>query len=331
MSNRIASLPRFAELAVAFCVSGILWQGELLAQAWPAKTIRVIVPFTPGGPTDAVARVMAQHLTAALGQQVAVENRPGAGGTIGAAGAAKSPADGYTLFFATTSTFSIAPTLYSNPGFDPLKSFAPISQLVTAPFLVVVHPAVPARTLQELTRLARAKPGELNFGSGGSGTPLHIAGEMFKTAAGVNLVHVPYKGVAGAVVDLYTGRLQVMFEQLFPLQQHIRSGRLRPLAVAAARRHPQLPDLPTSAEAGLPGYEVTAWFGLAAPAGIAVDIVRRLNAEVLKALQTREVRDAFSNQGLAPAGSSPEEFAAFIAAEADKWSRAVKSSGAKVD
>jgi tripartite-type tricarboxylate transporter receptor subunit TctC len=178
-----------AALALAFALFIASWHAGAWAQAWPAKTIRIIVPFTPGGPTDAVARVMAQHLTAALAQQVIVENRPGAGGTIGAAAAAKSPADGYTLFFATTSTFSIAPTLYANPGFDPARSFAPISQLVSAPFLVVVHPAVPARSLQELIKLAKARPGQLNFGSGGSGTPLHIAGEMFKTAAGVDLAH----------------------------------------------------------------------------------------------------------------------------------------------
>jgi tripartite-type tricarboxylate transporter receptor subunit TctC len=320
-----------AVLALAFALFIASWHAGALAQAWPAKTIRIIVPFTPGGPTDAVARVMAQHLTAALGQQVIVENRPGAGGTIGAAAAAKSAADGYTLFFATTSTFSIAPTLYANPGFEPARSFAPISQLVSAPFLVVVHPAVPARSLQELIKLAKARPGQLNFGSGGSGTPLHIAGEMFKTAAGVDLVHVPYKGVATAVVDLHTGRLQLMFEQLFPLQQHIQVGKLRPLAVASTRRHPQLPELPTSAEAGLPGYEVSAWFGLAAPAGTTSDIIRRLNAEVLKTLQMKEVRDAFFNQGLAPAGSAPEAFSEFIASEGAKWSRAVKSSGAKVD
>jgi tripartite-type tricarboxylate transporter receptor subunit TctC len=301
------------------------------AQPYPAKPVRLIVPFPPGGPTDAVGRILAQQLTLALGQQVIVENRPGAGGTIGAAAAARSPGDGYTLFFATTSTFSIAPSLYANPGFDPAKSFAPISQLVTAPFLVVVHPSVPVRSLQDLIRLAKAKPGELNFGSGSSGTPPHIAGEMFKSAAGVDLVHVPYKGIAAALIDLLTGRVHVMFEQLLTVQPHVQSGKLRPLAVASPRRHPQLPELPTSAEAGLPGYEVSAWFGLAAPAGTAREIVMRLNAEVLKALQAREVRAGLAHQGLDPAGSSPEEFAAFIASESVKWSRAVKASGAKVD
>ena len=330
LTMRNTASARIAEVVTALAVA-LLWHVDAAAQGYPAKPIRIIVPFTPGGPTEAVARIMAQQLTPALGQQVVVENRPGAGGTIGATAAAKSPADGHTLFFATTSTFSIAPTLYSNPGFDPARSFTPVSQLVTAPFLIVVHPAVPARSLQELIKLARARPGELNFGSGGSGTPLHIAGEMFKTAAGVNLVHVPYKGVAAAVVDLLTGRLQVIIEQLYPVQQHIQSGKLRPLAVASLKRHPQLPEVPTSAEAGLPGYEVTAWFGLAVPAGTPSEIIRRLNAEVLKALQLKEVRDGFFNQGLQAAGSSPEEFAAFIARESARWSRAVKESGAKVD
>ena len=331
MGTTATSGRQLTGMILAFALPAILWHAGVPAQGYPAKTVRMIVPFPPGGPTDAVGRVMAQQLTAALGQQVIVDNRPGAGGTIGAAAAAKSPADGYTLFFATTSTFSIAPSLYSNPGFDPARSFAPISQLVTAPFLVVVHPAVPARSLQELVKLARARPGQFNFGSGGSGTPPHIAGEMFKTAAGVDIVHVPYKGIAAAVIDLYTGQMQVMFEQLLPLQQHLQAGKLRALAVASARRHPQLPNVPTSAEAGLPGYEVTAWFGLAAPAGTPAEIIRRLNAEVLKALQSRELRDALSNQGLSAAGSSPEEFAAFIASEAARWSRAVKTSGAKVD
>ena len=331
MRKTATPFARLAALALAFWMSALLWQADGFAQPWPAKPVRLIVPFAPGGPTDAVGRAIAQHLTAALGQQVFVDNRPGAGGTIGAAAAAKSPADGYTLFFATTSTFSIAPSLYSNPGFEPLRSFAPISQLVTAPFLVVVHPALPARSLQELIKLAKARPGQFNFASGGSGTPPHIAGEMFKAAAGVDIVHVPFKGMAPAVIDLVTGRVEMIFEQLLPLQAHIQSGKLRPLAVASVKRHPQLPELPTSAEAGLPGYEVTAWFGLAAPAGTAPDVIKRLNAEVAKALQTREVRDAFSNQGLAPAGNSPEEFAAFIASEGARWSRAVKTSGAKVD
>jgi tripartite-type tricarboxylate transporter receptor subunit TctC len=283
-----------------------------------------------GNPPDFVARAIAQHLTANLGQQVIVDNRPGAGGTIGAALAAKAPADGYTLLLASTSTLSISPSLYSNPGYDP-ASFAPISLAATAPFLVVVHPALPARTLKELIALAKARPGELNFGSAGSGTPPHIAGEMLNTGAGIRMLHVPYRGIAPAVVDLLSGRIQLMIEQLYPMAEYIQAGKIRPLAVADVKRHPQFPDLPTAAEAGLPGYEVIAWNGLVAPGGTPADVLKRLNAEVVKAVQTKEVRDGLFNQGLQPASSTQEEFGAFIAREFARWSRAVKSSGAKVD
>jgi tripartite-type tricarboxylate transporter receptor subunit TctC len=318
-----------AVLAVAFSV--FVAPAGAYAQAYPAKPLRIIVPLPAGGPPDFVARTVAQHLTAGLGRQVIVENRPGAGGTIATAAAAKSPGDGYTLLLASTTTLSISPSLYANPGYDPVDSFAPISLLATAPFLVVVHPSLPAKSLKELIALAKSKPGELNYGSGGNGTPLHIAGEMLKTAAGVQLVHVSYKGAAPAVIDLLSGRIQVMVEQLFPLALHIQNGKIRPLAVASAKRHPQLPDLPTAAEAGLPGYEAIAWMGLVAPRGTPAEVVKRLNLELVKALQTKEVRDGLSNQGLQPASSSPEEFTAFIAAESARWSRAVKASGAKVD
>jgi tripartite-type tricarboxylate transporter receptor subunit TctC len=274
---------------------------------------------------------MAQHLTTGLGQQVIVENRPGAGGTIGTAAAAKSPGDGYTLLLASTTTLSISPSLYANPGYDPGTSFAPISLIATAPFLVVVHPSLPVKSLKELIALAKSRPGELNYASGGNGTPLHIAGEMLKTGAGVQLVHVSYKGAAPAVIDLLSGRVQVMVEQLLPLGPHIQNGKIRPLAVASPKRHPQLPDLPTAAEAGLPGYEVIAWMGMVAPRGASGEVIKRLNGELVRALQAKEVRDGLFNQGLQPAGNSPEEFSAFIATESARWSRAVKASGAKVD
>ena len=289
------------------------------------------MPLSAGGPNDFVARTLAQHFSTALGQQFIVENRPGAGGTIGATAAARSPADGYTLLFASTTTLSISPSLYANPGYDAATSFAPISRIATAPFLVVVHPALPARTLKELISLAKSRPGQLNFGSGGSGSPVHMGGEMLKAAAGVDIVHVTYKGVAAAVNDLLSGRIELLVEQLYPLAPHIQSGKLRPLAVASSKRHPQLPDLPTAAEAGLPGYEVTAWSGLVAPRGTPANVIRQLNQELVKTLQLKEVRDGFFTQGVLASGSSPEEFSAFIASESVKWSRAVKSSGAKVD
>jgi tripartite-type tricarboxylate transporter receptor subunit TctC len=331
MGNPVTAACRLTVLVLAFSVPAVLWNPRASAQGYPAKPIRIIASSAAGAPPDFVARTMAQYLTTALGQQVIVENRPGAGGTIATAAAAKSSADGYTLLLASTSNLSISPSLYANPGYDPVTSFAPISLLATAPFLVMVHPSLTARSLKELIALAKAKLGELNYGSAGSGSPLHIGAEMLKTAAGVQLVHVPYKGPAAAVVDLLSGRIQVLVEQLYPVAQHIQTGKIRPLAVASVTRHPQLPELPTAAEAGLPGYEVVAWMGLVAPRGTAGDVIKRLNVELVKALRTQEVRDGLFSQGLQPAGNSPEEFAAFIASEGARWSRAVRNSGAKVD
>ena len=315
----------------ALAAFGLHRPSRAWAQSYPNRIIRLVVPFAAGGSNDIIARLVAERMGEALGQSVVVDNRPGAGGTIGAAAAAKSPGDGYTLFFASTSTLSIAPSLYSNPGYDPRASFAPISLVTTTPFLVIVHPSVPARSLRELIKLAKAKPGELYFGSGGSGTPLHIAGEMFKTAAGVNIVHVPYKTISQTHADFIAGQTQILFQQFASLEQYIRTEKLRPLAVASGKRHTQLPDLPTAAEPGMPGYEVTAWFGIVAPAGTPPQVIGRLNAELLKVLQRRDARDALSNQGFDVLGNSPEEFSAFIASESTRWSRAVRTSGAKVD
>jgi tripartite-type tricarboxylate transporter receptor subunit TctC len=220
--------------------------------------------------------------------------------------------------------------VYANPGYDAVKSFAPITPIATAPFLVLVHPSVPARSLRELIKLAKARPGQLNFGAS-NGTPPHIAGEMFKTAAGVNLTQVSYKISAQATTDFVAGHTQVLFQQLATLEQYIHAGRIRALAVASPKRHPQLPDVPTTADAGLPGYEVTAWFGLVAPAGTPAEVIRRLNAEVLKALETKDIRETLVNQGLQAAGDTPETFSAFIAKELARWMAAVKASGAKAD
>jgi tripartite-type tricarboxylate transporter receptor subunit TctC len=305
-------------LAVSFCASA----------QYPNRPIKLVVPFPPGGPTDIVARLTAQKLTEALGQAVVVESRPGASGTLGAEIAAKSPADGYTLLLGTTGTLASAPSLYSNLGYDPTRSFAPISRLTNAVFFVVVNASVPVNSLRELIEFARARPGQLAFGSGGNGHPLHIAGEMFKVAAGVDLLHVPYKGTGPALTDLVAGRTHVMFEQLPALHPHIRSGKLKALAVAAPSRISQLPEVPTSAEAGLPGYEVSVWFGLVAPAGTPRDIIVRLNAETLA---TRELQETFSSQGIDAVGSSPEEFAALIVTDGAKWARAVRLSGARLD
>jgi tripartite-type tricarboxylate transporter receptor subunit TctC len=289
------------------------------------------MPFPPGGTTDILGRMVAQKLTEGLGQRIIIENRPGAAGTIASEMVAKAPADGYTLLFASASAFSIAPNLYANLGYDPQKSFAPISLLNRTVFLVLVQGALPAQSLQELIALAKAKPGQLYYGSAGNGTPLHIAGEMFNRLAGVRLVHVPYKGTAPAVADLVSGQVQVVFDLLVSVQAHIRSGKVRALAVAGPKRVPQLPDVPTCAQAGLPGFEVIGWTGLVAPSGTPSEIVRRLNTEVARALATQDLNETLTAQGADPGSGSPEEFAAFMNEQAAQWARAVKLSGARID
>lgn len=298
--------------------------------AYPDQPIKLIVAFPAGGPADLIARLLARTLSESLGQTVIVDNRPGAGGTIGAEVAAKARADGYTLFLGTTGTLASAPSLYPNLGYDPLKSFVPISRLITASFLVVANASVPAHDLHELIELARAKPGQLTYGSSGNGSPHHIAAEMFQATSGVQLTHVPYKGIAPVLIDLLPGRIDLLFEMPASVLVHIRSGKLRALAVAGPKRVTQLPNVPTSEEAGLPGYEVSVWFGLVAPKGTPKDIVQRLNAEVRKFLVTTQVREALAAQAFEPAESSPEEFSNLIRSDGEKWARAVKASGAKL-
>lgn len=324
---------RFAVPAalLATLLAAALVSPSAMAQNYPNKPLRLIVPFPPGGPTDIVGRMVGQKLADGLGQPVVVENRPGAGGTVGSEAAAKSAPDGYTLLYGSTSTLGIAPSLYPKLGYDAIKSFAPISLVSSGPLLVVVNPAVPAKTLKELIALAKAKPGQLNYGSAGNGTPLHLAGELFKTLAGVDLVHIPYKGGAPAITDTVAGQVQIVFEGLPATAQFIRAGKLRALAITGTKRDPTLPDVPTVAEAGLPQFQVAFWSGLVAPAGTPKDIVARLNAEVVKALATPEVRETLAKQGLEPSGNSPEQFAAFIGEENARWARVVKVSGAKLD
>ena len=298
---------------------------------YPVKPVKLIVPFSGGGPPDIAGRIVAQKLSESLGQRVVVENRTGAGGTLGTAAAAKSPPDGYTLLLGSTGTLASSPSLYSSVGYDSRKSFAPISMIGIAPFVIVVNSSVPAASLKEFIELARSRPGQINYGSPANGLPPHIIGEMFKTVTGLNLIHIPYNSIPAMITGLITGDVQVVIEQLAPMQSQLRAGRIRPLAVASAKRYSQLPDVPTAAEAGLPGYEWSAWTGLLAPYGPPPEIIVRLNAETLKALATREGRDILANQGIEPAGNTPEQFAAFIDVEVEKWSRAVKASGAKVD
>ncbi|HTQ74340.1 MAG TPA: tripartite tricarboxylate transporter substrate binding protein [Burkholderiales bacterium] len=306
--------------------------GAAPAQDYPARPLRLIVPFPAGGSTDLIGRSLAKKLGEGLGQQLIVENRAGAGGTIGLAALARSPADGYTLGLGTVSTLGMAPVVRANPPYDSLAAFAPVSLVASAPFIVVVNAQVPAKSLGELIALARANPGRYNFGSIGDGTLQHFAGESFKSLAKVDIVHVPYKGVAPVLVDLLAGQVQIGFDVLASFQvQNIQSGRLRALAVLAPERTARLPAVPTAAEAGLPGIDVTAWFGLIAPKGTPAAIVARLNAEVRKAVASAELRDAISTQGLEPIADSPQEFSAVIEREIARWAQVVKTSGFKVE
>ena len=305
--------------------------GSAMAQPYPAKPVKLIVPFPPGGNTDIVGRLIAQKLSGGLGQQFYVENRGGAGGTIGAEAAAKSPPDGYTLFFGTTGTLASAPAMQSALRYDPVKGFAPISTLANAPVVVLVRGDLPVNSLRELIDLAKAKPGQLKYGSAGTGHFVHLAGEMFEGAAGVDLFHVPFKGVAAALIDVLGGRIELMFDAAAQYEPHLKSGKLRALAVAHPKRLARLPDVPTTVEAGLPNYELASWFGLLAPVGTPADIVQRVNAEVLKALATPEATATLQKLGLEAGGSSPQQYAAMIVQDAARWRQVVKAAGIKLD
>jgi len=301
------------------------------APAYPTKPIRIVVPFPPGGATDILARDVAQKLSEAWGQQVIVDNRPGAGGNIGSELVAKAAPDGYTLEMGTVGTHAINASLYAKMPYDHIRDFVPVILVAGVPNVLVVNPSVPVNSVQELIAYAKANPGKLNFASSGSGTSIHLSGELFKVMAGVQMTHVPYKGSAPAVQDLIGGQVQLMFDNLPPSLPQIKAGKLRALAVTSATRAPALPDTPTIAEAGLPGFEASSWFGLLAPAGTPPAIVAKLNAEVAKWLATPEAREKLARQGANAAGGTPEDFAKHIAAETAKWAKVVKDSGAKVD
>jgi len=302
-----------------------------LPQNYPSRPIRMIVPFPAGGTADLLARQIGQTMSEALRQQVIIENRTGAGGNIGADLAARSKPDGYTLLMGTVSTHPINPNLYPNMPYDPVKDFAPVTMVARMPNLLVVHPSVPANNVAELIALAKARPGALAFASAGNGTTQHLAGELFKKMTGVDMIHVPYKGNAPAVTDLVGGQVQVMFDNIPVSLQQVRAGKLRALAVTGPARSPVLPELPSLAEAGLPGYSITSWFGLYAPSGTSPQIIERLNREANKALATAQIRRRLTDQGIEPAGGTPGQFADFMRAELVKWGKIVRESGARVD
>ncbi|MDM0119703.1 tripartite tricarboxylate transporter substrate binding protein [Variovorax arabinosiphilus] len=299
-------------------------------QAYPTKPVKLVVPYPPGGPTDIVARLVAQKLSDAMGQQFIVDNRPGAGGNPGAELVARSPADGYTLVVATTA-HAINPSLFKNLGYSLSKDFAPVSQLTSGPLVIVANPQLPAKNVAELIALAKARPGELNFASSGNGQSTHLSAELFAAMAGVKMNHIPYKGSAPALTDTMGGQTQLMFDTMLSAMPHVKAGKLKALAVTSATRSPVAPDLPTVAESGLPGYEAIAWNGLLAPAGTPPEVLARLSAELKKVLAAPDVKDKFEAQGFAASWNSPEDFGRFMSAEVDKWAKVVKVSGAKVD
>ena len=328
--NPIRSTARRTVLrAVAAATMGAaLMPAAFAADKFPSKPITMVVPFVAGGTTDILARIVGQSLGEELGQPVIIDNRAGAGGNIGGQFAARSAADGYTIFMGTVGTNAINEWLYKKMPFNPNKDFAPLTRVANVPNLLVANPQQPFKDVKELIAYAQANPGKVNFGSSGSGSSIHLSGELFKMMTKVDMVHIPYKGSAPAVTDLLGNQIAIMFDNMPSAIQHVRSGKLRPLAVTTAKRSPELPDVPTVAEAGVPGYEATSWFGLFAPAKVPADVQAKLHAAIIKVLQKPDVVKKIGDQGGEVVTESQAEFAKFIAAENEKWKKVVKTSGA---
>ena len=324
-TTRRHSLAALAALALA------PFSSPTLGQAFPTRPVRFVVPYPPGGPLDTVARLLAQRVSTQWGQPVVVENIAGAGGNIGAAAVAKAAPDGHTLLMGAVATHAINPSLYGSMPYDAAKDFIAVTQVASTPNVLVVNPQVPAKSVAELITHARTKPGGLNFGSGSTGSAGHLAGELFNSLAGVRMVHVPYKGAPAAMQDLIGGRIDLMFDNLASSLAQVKAGRIRALAVTTAKRTPLAPDLPTLAESGLPGFDISTWFGLFVPAGTPKAAVDRIHADFTRALAEPEVREKLVAMGADPVGSTPEAFTAFVAAEAAKYAKLVKASGAKAD
>jgi tripartite-type tricarboxylate transporter receptor subunit TctC len=299
------------------------------AQDYPAKPLRVIVAFPPGGTSDIVGRLVAQKLTEAFGQQAIVDNRPGAGGAIGNEVAAKAPPDGYTLVIGHIGTLAVNPTLFARLPYDPVRDFQPVTLISKAPSIMVVHPSLPARTVKEYIALARARPGALAYGSPGNGSAGHLLMAYFSMMAKIELLHVPYKGTAPALIDLIAGQTSTVFTGTPGILPHVQAGRLRVIGVSSAKRIASMPEVPTIAESGLPGFDVTQWWGVLAPAGTPRAIVARLNEALGKALRSDDLRARLAADGAEPAGSTPEEFHAFIKSEIARWAPVIRASGAK--
>ena len=299
--------------------------------AYPVKPVRIVVPFPAGGSLDVVVRVLAPRLSEALGQQLIVDNRGGAGGTTGTELVAKSTPDGYTVLAGTIGGLAVSPTLNPKLGYNTLRDLAPVVQLVNVSYIVTLHPSVPAKSIRELLALAKSRPGKLNYGSSGAGTGPHLAGELMNLMAGVSIVHVPYKGSAPAQTALMSGEVDLNFENTLLVMPQIKAGRLRPLAATGTTRSKLLPDLPTVAEAGLPGFSASGWYGMMVPVAVSKDIIGKLNTETTRVLRTPDIADRLNNMAAEPAPGTPEQFGAFIRSETDKWAKVVKAANMKVD
>jgi len=318
-------------LLPAFSLFPFLFPLAAAAQPYPAKPVRMVIPFPPGGATDILARAIGQKLGEYLGQPVVIENRGGAGGNIGAELVAKAAPDGYTALFSTSGVIVVNPSLHRKMPFDPVKDFAPVAMAATHGNLLLVHPSLPVKSVKELIVLARAKPGQLNYGSGGVGTSPHLAAELFKVMTKTDLVHIPYKGGNQSVIGLLSGEVAVMFASIPSVLQHARSGRLRPLAITSAARSVVVPNLPTVAESGLPGYQVDIWLGVLVPAGTSREIITRLNAGIIKALNAPDLKERLEPEGFEPSNMSPEQFAQHIRAEIPVWARVVQAANLRAD
>jgi tripartite-type tricarboxylate transporter receptor subunit TctC len=312
-----------------FLLALLLALPPLAHAQYPQRAIKLLVPFPPAGATDIVGRIVAQKLGERLGQSVVVENRPGAGGSMGSDLVAKSAPDGYTLLMATSSTHSIGPALQKLP-YDPIKDFAPITHVANVPNVLVVSPKLPVASVKELVEYAKARPGTLNFASSGVGTIVHLNGELFKMLAGIDLVHVPYKGTALSIPDLANGNIAMLFDSLASVMPHVKSGSVRPLAMNAPQRSPLLPEVPTLAEAGMPAFDRYTWFGMFAPAGTPADIVRKVQAEVVAALRSPDLRERFDAVGAEPVGSTPEQFVDRIRSDGVRWAEVIRTAQVKV-
>ena len=319
----------FAAFVAAVAAAG--HAGSASAEVYPNRPVRIVVPYSPGGTTDILARALAQKLAEALGQQVVIDNRPGAAGMIGADLVAKAVPDGYTVLMASVAEVAINQSLYGKMTYDPVRDLAPVTLAGVTPLILVIHPSIPASSVEELLAHTKAKPGQFTFGSPGNGSVQHLSGELVKTVAHVDWVHVPYKGAPAVLADVLGGQVSMFFAGMPPAMPHVKTGRLRALAVTTAKRSPAAPEIPTMEEAGVPGFDISNWFGVFVPAATPKDVIAKLNREISKALQLKDVRERMADQGLETVGNTSEQFSAFLRAEIAKYAKLIQVSGARAD